>query len=351
MALTDLGRVCPVSRGAYNAATAYSRLDIITFEGSSYICKASGTGNSPINTVYWQLLAQGALGEAGIVAKQNILRNWDMREPLNQRAVSGTVSAVGYFYDEWLLNSGSVVVNANYLTVAGAAVIEHRIRGNLLAGAVVTVSIMAADTVYSNTGTFPISEGTASVTIPDWGTVTLGYASGYMYIRFSPTSASNVQAMKAELGTISTLAYDLPMDFWTQVLPYDIGDILITLNAASPAARFPGTTWAAISGKFLIGADGTYTADSDGGATTHIHSTSEMTLSVAQIPSHRHVGAYNYSGSFSGGGAYAFMLSTGNTDNGVVGYAGGSGAHGHGNTGSGGNLPPYKAVYMWERTA
>ena len=213
MALTDLGRVCPVAMGEYVATTNYTRLDIVTFEGSSYICKATSTGNSPINTTYWQVLAQGALGEAGTPTKQNLLHNWDFRQPVNQRGVSGAISTAGYFYDRWLLNSGAVTTNAAYLTVGAAAVIEQRIEDNLLAGAVVTVSVMAGGAVINNTGTMPTSTGAASVTLAGWGTATLGYAAGYMYVRLSPAAVSNVQAVKLELGTVSTLAYDPPMNY------------------------------------------------------------------------------------------------------------------------------------------
>lgn len=142
----------------------------------------------------------------------NLLHNWDFRNPVNQRGVSGTISATGYFYDRWILNSGAVTTNDAYLTVGAGAVIEQRIEGNLLSGATVTVSVMVGGEVYSGAGTMPTSAGTALVTLTGWGTATLGYAEGYMYVRLSPTAASNVQAVKLGLGTVSTLAYDPPMD-------------------------------------------------------------------------------------------------------------------------------------------
>jgi len=147
--------------------------------------------------------------------------------------------------------------------------------------------------------------------------------------------------------------------------PYSIDDILTTLNAASPATRWPGTTWSSLGGRMLIGVDGTYTAGLTGGSETHVHSevahahsTATMSLSIAQMPVHRHVGAYCYSPAFSGSGSYAWMLTGNRVDNGVVGYAGSGSAHGHGNTGnatptinSSNGMPPYLAVYMWKRTA
>lgn len=60
MAITDLGRVCPVPKGVYDNATEYYKLDIVTYVGSSYMCKATTTGNLPNNTTYWIQLAAGS---------------------------------------------------------------------------------------------------------------------------------------------------------------------------------------------------------------------------------------------------------------------------------------------------
>lgn len=148
-----------------------------------------------------------------MVGNPNILHNCDFRNPVNQRDVSGAISTGAYFYDRWIRNSGTVTTNAAYLTIGAGAVIEQRIEFNLLAGKIVTVSVDAGGAVYSGTGTMPSADGTASVTITGWGTATLGYAAGYMYVLLSPTAASDVQRGKLELGTVSTLHLDPPMDY------------------------------------------------------------------------------------------------------------------------------------------
>ena len=151
-------------------------------------------------------------------------------------------------------------------------------------------------------------------------------------------------------------------ELWSILMP--VGFIYSSLAPTSPATLFGGT-WAAIQDRFLVGAGNLYAGNSTGGATTHghtqvahAHTTGAMALSTAQMPYHRHVGAYNYTGNFSGSGSYAFMLTTTRVDNGVVGYAGGGAAHGHGDTGgatpainNGSSMPPYLAVFMWQRTA
>ena len=148
----------------------------------------------------------------------NILHNWDFRNPVNQRGMSGTISAVGYFFDRWKLNSGSVTVATGYLTIASGAEIEQRIEGLYLAGETVTVSVKVGTSYISGSGTFPTSAGTASVTLTGFGTATLGYNANYMFIRFTTDAARNLAACKCELGTVSTLAYDPPMDHASELL-------------------------------------------------------------------------------------------------------------------------------------
>lgn len=122
--------------------------------------------------------------------------------------------------------------------------------------------------------------------------------------------------------------------------PYDIGDIIATVNTTSPATRWPGTTWTQLKDRMLIGAGNLYTIGTQGGEETH-------TLTQAEMPSHNHSvgGSYVgtgytsanrilYSKSDIGGGTPTYM-STYNT--------GGGNAHN--------NMPPYEPVNFWKRTA
>lgn len=128
---------------------------------------------------------------------------------------------------------------------------------------------------------------------------------------------------------------------------YPVNSVYISYSSTSPASLFGGTWSALPSGRFLrVGTGG-----STGGSDTHAHTTAAMTLALSQIPYHRHVGEYVYNPAFSGAGYYAYMLSGNRVDNGVVGYAGGGGSHGHGDTGGASNVPAYYEVYAWRRTA
>lgn len=117
---------------------------------------------------------------------------------------------------------------------------------------------------------------------------------------------------------------------------YPVGAIYLSVTDANPAALFGGT-WERIGGRFLLGADTTYTAGSTGGEAEH-------TLTADEMPRHNHdVDNLNASGN-----ATPFMTVQAQDKRGFGGnvqtmYAGGGKAHN--------NMPPYLAVYMWKRVS
>jgi len=70
MATTNLGRVAIVPKGTWNASTTYKKLDLVTFEGSSYIALQNNSNKPVSNTTYWQKIAQK--GDQGIQGIQGI---------------------------------------------------------------------------------------------------------------------------------------------------------------------------------------------------------------------------------------------------------------------------------------
>lgn len=66
MATVNLGRIKFVWQGAYSGATAYVADDVVSYNGSSYICILASTGNLPTNTTYWnQMSSAGSNGTNG----------------------------------------------------------------------------------------------------------------------------------------------------------------------------------------------------------------------------------------------------------------------------------------------
>lgn len=114
---------------------------------------------------------------------------------------------------------------------------------------------------------------------------------------------------------------------------YPVGAYYISESATSPASLFGGT-WTQVTGRFLRAANDTAT----GGSDTH-------TLTTAQLPKNKvySSGDVNgnagfsdelYTGAFTQGSEYAYLNLT---------YIGGGRSHN--------NMPSYKDVYVWRRTA
>lgn len=135
--------------------------------------------------------------------------------------------------------------------------------------------------------------------------------------------------------------------------PYEVGDILVTMNATDPAVRWPGTTWEVFApGRVLIGAgkgtdvNGTsmeFKVGATGGEYSH-------QLTVGELPSHGH--DYNRItpngddfGFYGGGGNGGWGVATGNNNNnyGRFGIKATGGNERHNNT------QPYLIVYAYRR--
>lgn len=58
MATINLGNIKFKWQGAYNAGTAYAIDDVVSYNGSSYICIQASTGNLPTVTTHWEQMSQ-----------------------------------------------------------------------------------------------------------------------------------------------------------------------------------------------------------------------------------------------------------------------------------------------------
>lgn len=161
---------------------------------------------------------------------------------------------------------------------------------------------------------------------------------------------------------------------------YPVGSLYTSFNSTSPA-NIVGGTWVQIQNCFLMAAGSSYAIGTSGGSATHTHTSAAHThttaghaLTVNEMPSHKHwiSGAAYDDGNMSSSGSsnsqdYGLAADAGGytTDdpNKAYGrysaYSGGGASHNHGNTGSttpgatgaSSSLPPYKTIYMWQRTA
>lgn len=91
------GRVLLIPKGNYDSATTYTMLDMVVYNGSSYICKQECTGVVPTNTTYWMLNASGSavayINDIGDVVITNVSNGQVlMYDSTTQKWVNGTIT-------------------------------------------------------------------------------------------------------------------------------------------------------------------------------------------------------------------------------------------------------------------
>jgi len=138
---------------------------------------------------------------------------------------------------------------------------------------------------------------------------------------------------------------------------HPIGQIFISADANFDPNVEWGGTWTKLTNRFLIGAGGSYALGAEGGSTSYTPAGTNTgtAITINQMPKHSHSNRYQSgSGNLSWGYNYQSKgtLSAATPDSGGIEYTGGGQAHSHTFNGTEATIiPPYKAVYMWQRTA
>ena len=112
---------------------------------------------------------------------------------------------------------------------------------------------------------------------------------------------------------------------------YPVGSFYFTSSNTNPSILFGGT-WRQIKDKFLLSCGDKYANGSIGGEETH-------QLTIEEMPSHTHTYRIATDGLVSGGGLGSYIKYS--YDYPSTGSAGGDQPHN--------NMPPYLALYVWER--
>ena len=115
---------------------------------------------------------------------------------------------------------------------------------------------------------------------------------------------------------------------------WPVGSIYMSMQETSPAMLFGGT-WVRMENRFLLGAGSGYVAGVTGGEAEH-------TLTENEMPSHYQLLPMNQAGESEYWGPMGSAMQDGDLVN-MTKPAGGNQPHN--------NMPPYIAVYMWQRTA
>lgn len=122
---------------------------------------------------------------------------------------------------------------------------------------------------------------------------------------------------------------------------YPVGSIYMSVNATSPETLFGGT-WVQIEDTFLLAAGSSFAAGTSGGAQSHKH-----VAPIGYASSNKYLGTLNVNGTTedfdSVGGYNSVARDAGGTSipDGIAAYY----------TQTVNHMPPYLAVYVWQRTA
>ena len=218
---------------------------------------------------------------------------------------------------------------------------------------------------------------------------------GWDFVGSAPPTKNEFDAWFRQVDTKLKWLYDQLQDTASKLYP--VGSVYISFNSADPSTLFGGT-WVRLKDTFLLANGDSYAPNTSGGSATktigvnnlpshthscstvgnHTHTRGSMEI-TGSITSNDHTGTYKealtYSDNISSSGALSVANSvtvtgfqTAYDDNGAYrtinfkassGWSGSTsanGSHTHtiGNTGSGlplNIMPPYKTVYMWQRTA
>ena len=73
MATVNLGSIKFNWQGAYAGGTAYAVDDVVSYNGTSYVCILASTGNLPTNATYWNVMAEGGDVATTLTAQGDIL--------------------------------------------------------------------------------------------------------------------------------------------------------------------------------------------------------------------------------------------------------------------------------------
>lgn len=99
MSIYNLGRVLPIFKGEYNPTETYENLDVVLYNGSSYVAIDTTTNNPPTDENYWVIVAM-----AGTLSPEQI-------EYVEQQVIE-YVQGQGYVIDENYTHTDNNFTNA-----------------------------------------------------------------------------------------------------------------------------------------------------------------------------------------------------------------------------------------------
>lgn len=116
MAKENLGKIMMLPNGAYNTNVEYDFLDIVTYNGGSYVCKKVSKGNVPTNGEYWQLIAEK--GTKPVVGEDYFTD--EDKENIKDKVIEDVRTGLSAYYDDVLQALPSEVATGTGIMVTDA---------------------------------------------------------------------------------------------------------------------------------------------------------------------------------------------------------------------------------------
>lgn len=314
------------------------RVGVVTFDGSEAWNR--NNVNDPNNWLYYHSMSHG---------KADGLCNSLMHESFNIINKGADLASVGFNLAH---NENNIFVNVGYyMELIGLANTVDNLKTWLQSNPI---------TVWYELAT-PTTEQITLPTLPSWYPYTNALVGTELqpsfvewYIKIAGVNQNDLTVIKEDISQLQTETTQLNDDVtrlmgaFTSVtdltkqlflLMHRVGDIIFSTSDENPSTIYGGTWVAWGKGQVPVGVD---TSDSDFNTVEKTGGEKEHTLTVDEMPSHKHDFGQQFATTSNLSGEYGYYMIAG-TQTDVIKNTGGNQPHN--------NLQPYITCYMWKRTA
>ena len=206
MATINLGSIKFNWQGAYAGGTAYAVDDVVSYNGSSYVCILASTGNLPTNTTYWNEMAKGSdLGSIPSLAQGDIF----YYDGSNFQRLGAGTSGQALVTNGAGANPSWGSVSSDYVlisdtTIANNTVNTFTLNSNLFDGSTYDFFDILIDTQAVSTDSSSIFMAFSD----DDGSTTLSNGHSYSYITGLSVSGATPTIIRDSNGSEAYVSFD-----------------------------------------------------------------------------------------------------------------------------------------------
>jgi len=144
------GRVLMLFKGDYDSSVTYNSLDVVLYQGLSYVAKGTTTGNAPSNTTYWQKLLDMPTQVDNVPTQNsdNLVKSGGVYSALSDKADASTAYSTS--------DSSETIADADYIPFYDtSASAKKKTLWSSLVSAVTAVFTGASASTAGTKGTVP----------------------------------------------------------------------------------------------------------------------------------------------------------------------------------------------------